>query len=117
MSTRPQRYFLSIGDLAQARGENAELSFHGASPDAFAAALQAALREPSLWQRWKALQPDPDAVDPSLGASDPTANVKAAQSDLHTDIEVVTTLPHSILKHRLTLLAGRVWKLHDVQAA
>src|SRR5688572_30342986 len=70
-----QRFFLSIGDLSQARGENAELSFHGVSPESFANTLQAALREPSLWKRWKALQPDPDAVDPLLGASDANARV------------------------------------------
>ncbi|TDR38231.1 hypothetical protein DFR29_12231 [Tahibacter aquaticus] len=112
-----QRFFLSIGDLSQARGEYAQLSFDGISPASFASTLQAALREPSLWQRWKALQPDPDAVDPQLGASDPNARVSAEQSDLHTEVEVVTTLPHAIVKHRLNLLAGRVWKLHDVQTA
>lgn len=112
-----QRFFITIGDLAQARGEHAQLSFDGISPDSFAGTLQSALREPSLWQRWKALQPDPDAVDPSLGASDPNASVTAKQSDLHTDVEVVTNLPHSIVKHRLNLLAGRVWKLHDVKLA
>jgi hypothetical protein len=112
-----QRYFISIGDLSQARGEHAELSFHGVSPGSFATTLQAALREPALWQRWKALQPDPDAVDPQLGASDANAQVSAEQSDLHTEVKVVTTLPHAVVKHRLNLLAGRVWKLHDVQTA
>lgn len=112
-----QRFFLSIGDLSEARGEHAELSFHGVSPQSFASSLQAALREPVLWQRWKALQPDPDTVDPLLGASDPEAQVSAEQSDLHTEVEVVTSLPHAIVKHRLNLLAGRVWKLHDVKPA
>ena len=112
-----QRFFITIGDLSQARGEYAQLSFDGISPDRFASTLQAALREPSLWQRWKALQPDPDAVDPTLGANDPNASVTAKQSDLHTDLEVVTNLPHAIVKHRLNLLAGRVWKLHDVKLA
>ncbi|UXI68658.1 hypothetical protein [Tahibacter amnicola] len=117
MAARPQRFFLSIGDLSQARGEFAELSFDGISPDSFAAALQAALRAPQLWERWRALQPDPDAVDPALGASDPAAHVSAEQSDLHTEMEVVTSLPHAVVKHRMNLLAGRVWKLHDVQPA
>ena len=112
-----QRYFISIGDLSQARGEYAELSFHGISPDSFASTLQSALREPALWRRWKALQPDPDAVDPTLGANDAGAEVSAEQSDLHTEVEVVTTLPHAVVKHRLNLLAGRVWKLHDVRPA
>lgn len=117
MPGRPQRYYLSIGDLSKARGENAELSFNGASPESFASALQAALRSPALWQRWKALQPDPDAVDAALGASDAEAQVSAEQSDLHTEIQAVTVLPHAIIKHRLNLLAGHVWQLHDVQAA
>jgi hypothetical protein len=56
-------------------------------------------------------------VDPALGVSDPTATVTATQSDLHTDVEVVTSLPHAILKHRLTLLIGRNWTLRDVRAA
>ena len=112
-----QRYYLSIDELSKARGEFAQLSFDGISPDSFAATLQSALREPVLWERWKALQPDPEAVDDSMGANDPAATVKAEQSDLHTEIEVVTSLPHSILKHRLNLLAGRTWTLHDVRAA
>lgn len=110
-----QRYYISIDDLSKARGEYAQLSFEGISPDSFAATLQAALRTPALWERWKALQPDPDAVDESMRASDANATVKAEQSDLHTEIEVTTSLPHSILKHRLNLLAGRTWKLHDVK--
>lgn len=112
-----QRYFINIGDLSKARGEHAQLSFDGVSPDSFASALQAALREPTLWQRWRDLQADPEAVDPSMGANDPQAVVNARQSDLHTEVEIVTVLPHSILKHRLSLLAGRAWQLHDVKAA
>ncbi|MGH8174603.1 MAG: hypothetical protein ACREPX_15795 [Rhodanobacteraceae bacterium] len=112
-----QRYFISIEDLPKARGESHELSFHGGSPDSFAALLQEALRTPTLWQRWKSMQADPDEVDPALGVSDPSATVTAKQSDLHTDVEVVTSLPHAILKHRLTLLIGKNWTLRDVKAA
>ncbi|MGH8042673.1 MAG: hypothetical protein ACREPN_11575 [Rudaea sp.] len=111
-----QRYYLSIDDLTRARGEFDELSFHGNSPDSFAVLLQSALREPTLWRRWRAMQPDPDAVDPALGASDPQATVSAAQSDMHTDIVVTTSLPHAVLKHRLTLLVGAHWSLRDVKA-
>jgi hypothetical protein len=112
-----QRYFLSIDDLSKARGDMADLSFSGSSADAFAQSLQSALRNPDLWQRWRSAQADPDAVDPGTGATDPQATVSAKQSDLHTEIEVVSVLPHAILKHRLTLLAGRAWRLHDVRAA
>jgi len=112
-----QRYYLGIEDLSRARGTIDALSFQGNSPESFAAQLQAALREPTLWNRWRAMQPDPDAVDPSLGASDPAATVTARQSDLHCDAEVVTTLPHVIIKHRLGLLVGSHWRLRDVKAA
>jgi hypothetical protein len=112
-----QRYYLSIDDLAKARGQINELSFKGNSPDSFAALLQSALSEPTLWRRWKAMQPDPDAVDPALGASDPQATVSAEQVDMHTDVVVTTSLPHAILKHRLTLLVGAHWALRDVKTA
>jgi hypothetical protein len=111
-----QRYFLSIDDLAKARGQIDALSFHGESPQAFAAALQAALRDPSLFQSWRALQPDPDAVDESLGATDANATVSASKHDLRTDIEATTSLPHSVLRHRLNLLVGKSWSLRDVAA-
>jgi hypothetical protein len=112
-----QRYYLGIDDLARARGTVAELSFHGDSPEAFAAQLLAALREPGLWQRWLALQPDPDSVDPALGAVDPAATVEATPHDLHTDLVVTTRLAHAILRHRMNLLAGAHWTLRDVKAA
>jgi hypothetical protein len=112
-----QRYYFSIGDLARARGQINELSFQGSSPEGFAAMLQSALREPTLWRRWRAMQPDPDAVDPALGASDPQATVSAAQVDMHTDVLVATDLPHAILKHRMTLLIGAHWTLRDVRAS
>ena len=109
-------YYFSIDELKSARGENAELAFNGHSPEALAEILQKALRDPDLWERWRATQPEPDEIDPSTGATDPNAVVTAEQSDLHTDVEVLTTLPHAIIKHRLTLLVGRNWKLHDVCA-
>jgi hypothetical protein len=112
-----QRFFIGIDDLARARGANAALSFQGDSADSFAAALQAALREPALFERWRQLQPDPDAIDPGLGATDATATVSAKQQDLHTDVTVTTRLPHSILRHRLNLLIGAAWTLRDVKGA
>jgi len=112
-----QRYFLSIDDLSRARGSIDALTFQGNSPESFASQLQAALREPTLWNRWRAMQPDPDAIDAALGATDPAASVSAHQADLHCDAEVVTSLPHAILKHRLALLVGSHWRLRDVKAA
>lgn len=112
-----QRYYLAIDDIEHARGSDPAFAFAGKSPDAFADALQRALREPSLFLRWKAAQPDPDAVDDSLGACDPAAAVRATQADLRTDAEVVTVLPHAVLKHRLALLIGKHWTLRDVRGA
>lgn len=116
MPTR-QRFLFSIDDLPKARGESSELTFEGGSAESFAALLQSALREPALWRRWRAMQPDPDAVDPALGQSDPAATVEAHQSDVHVEVTVVTSLAHSILQHRLTLLIGKHWQLRDVSAA
>lgn len=112
-----QRFFLSIDDLSKARGESADLSFTGSAPESFATALTAALREPTLFQRWLGLQADPDEVDPDMGASDPNATVSAQLEDQRCRVEVVTKLSHAVLKHRLTLLVGHHWSLHDVAAA
>ena len=112
-----QRFYLSIDDLAHARGSVGELSFQGDSPESFAAALQSALRDSALFERWRALQADPDAIDPALGATDAAATVSAKQADLHADVQVTTRLPHAILRHRLNLLAGAHWTLRDVKAA
>ena len=79
--------------------------------------LQAALREDGLFQRWRATQEDPDAVDPALGATDPAATVHGEQHDLKIDLVATTSIPGTILKHRLRLLAGQGWQLRDVTSA
>lgn len=112
-----QRYYLTIANLAKARGPDPDLSFQGSSPAGFAAALQEALRKPILFQRWKAKQPDPDEVDQSLAPVDPDATVTAQLDDLHTDVQVLTTLTHFVLRHRLFILIGPNWQLRDVAAA
>jgi hypothetical protein len=117
MPVSAQRYYLSINDLARARGPINQLSFNGSSPESLAAQLQAALRTPDLWERWRTMQPDPNAIDPGLGASDPAATVGATQVDLHCDVQVTTNLPHAILKQRLGLLIGNHWTLRDVKSA
>lgn len=110
-------YYLSIDDLAHARGPVAELSFDGAGPNDFAASLQQALRTQALFERWKVRQDEPDEVDAALGVTDPAATVRAQVSDLHVDVDLVTDLPMSIVRHRLNLLIGSGWKLHDMRAA
>jgi hypothetical protein len=110
-------YYLSIADLAHARGDDPRFAYDGAGPNDFAAALQQALRYDGLFQRWRAAQPDPDAVDTSLGATDPTAQVNARVADLRTDVDLVTDLPMSVVRHRLYLLIGAAWQLRDLRAA
>lgn len=111
------RYYLSIADLARARGADARFAWAGVGPDDFAAALQSALRTDALFGRWRAAQDDPDAVDSSLAASDPTATVTARVADLHTEVELVTALPMSVVRHRLYMLIGPAWTLRDMRTA
>ncbi len=115
--SQAQRFYLTIPNLATARGPDPDLSFEGSAPQSFAADLQEALRKPVLFQRWKAKQPDPDDVDESLEPVDPGATVTAHLKDLQTNVEVVTTLTHYVLRHRLFILIGANWQLHDVVTA
>jgi hypothetical protein len=110
-------YYLSIADLAKARGSDPQFSYSGAGPDDFAAALQQALRDADLFNRWRAAQPDPDAVDGNLAETDPQAEVKAKVSDLHIDVELLTMLPMSVVRQRLNLLIGGAWQLRDMRSA
>lgn len=115
--TNRSHYYLQIKDLAHARGAQPGLSYDGAGPNDFAAALQEALRSPLLFQRWRAMQPDPDDVDERLGITDQLAKVSAKLVDLCTDVEVITDLPMSITRQRLNWLIGANWQLHDVRPA
>ncbi|MBB6243479.1 MULTISPECIES: hypothetical protein [unclassified Rhodanobacter] len=110
-------YYLSIADLTKARGSDPRFSYEGAGPGDFATAMQQALRDASLFERWRAAQPDPDAVDSSLAATDPQAEVTARVSDLHIEVELLTTLPMSVVRQRLNLLIGSAWQLRDMRAA
>ena len=115
--TNRAHYYLQIKDLAHARGAEPALSYDGAGPNDFAAALQEALRSPLLFQRWRAMQPDPDSVDGHLGVTDQLATVSAKVADLHTDVEVITDLPMIIVRQRMSWLIGTSWQLHDVRHA
>lgn len=110
-------YYLSIDDLMHARGPEPSLSYDGAGPNDFADALREALSTPDLFERWRAMQAEPDDVDPALGATDAQAQVSARVADLHTEVDLVTGLPMSIVRHRLNLLIGPNWKLRDMRAA
>ena len=112
-----QRYYIVVDNLGKARGNVGELSFTGESPDDLAAEMQRALRTPHLFEKWKALQPDPDAIDDSLGRSDANATVTAKQHDVRCDVTITSNLSHAIIKHRLSMLIGTHWTLRDVTAA
>lgn len=115
----PQRYYLSIPEFSKARGTDPELSFDGQSAETFAAALLSALRDGALFRVWREKQPDPDAIEDSLGTLDPNAQVVArpTRTGHGGDVEVVTFLPHALLAHRLRLIAGSNWTLRDVRPA
>ncbi|MBC7989824.1 MAG: hypothetical protein H7Y19_09615 [Luteimonas sp.] len=110
------RYYISLPDPPRARG-GTEFSFKSQGAEGFAQELQDALRSATLFERWRAMQDDPDGVDPALGATDATASVKGEQHDLHVDLIATTSISGSVFKHRLRLLAGSAWELRDVSAA
>lgn len=113
----PIRYYISLKNPGKARGSDAAFSFTAHGAGEFAAQLQDALRSDGFFQRWRAAQPDPDSVDAGLGASDPATTVTGEQHDLQIDLIVVTSIPGSVFKHRLRLLAGNAWELRDVSSA
>ena len=112
----PTRYYLRLPEPAKARGSDAALAFKSEGAEGFAAELQQALRGNALFEAWRLRQEDPDAIDPSLGATDAEASVRGEQHDLVIDLVVTTSLPGSVFKHRLRLLAGSGWELRDVRA-
>ncbi len=111
------RYRIALPDPTLAHGTIPELSFTANGAEAFAEELQAALREPALFQRWCALQDDPDDVEEGLGAVDRQAKVTGEQHDLAIELVVETALPGALLQQRLRWLAGNHWQLRDVSAA
>jgi hypothetical protein len=112
----PIRYFVSLPDPDKLPAAG-EFGFRSQGPDGLAAELQDALRGDALFERWRATQEDPDSVDPALGARDPSAQVSGQQRDLHIDLVATTSLPGTVFKHRMRLLAGAAWQLRDVAAA
>ena len=111
------RYYLTLPDAARARGSDPDTAFHAQGAEALAQELQDALRGDDLFQRWRRTQPDPDAVDPALGATDPSAVVSGQQRDLQVDLVATTSIPGPVFKQRLRLLAGSGWTLADVKPA
>lgn len=110
----PVRYQIRLPDPAQARGSEPSLAFSAHGAEAFAEQLQDALRTPALFERWRAMQDEPDEVDPSLGVTDPDARVSGEQRDLSITLVAVTRIPGDILQQRLRWLAGNRWELRNV---
>lgn len=108
-------YSISLPDPSLARGGDAAVSFTAHGAEAFAEQLQAALADPAWFERWRALQADPDEVDPSMGITDPAARVTGEQKDLRINLLATTTIPGDILKHRMHVLAGSHWELRNVR--
>ncbi|KAB7767886.1 hypothetical protein [Xanthomonas maliensis] len=108
-------YSISLPDPAQARGSAPSVSFSAHGAEAFAEQLQAALRDPAWFERWRQLQPDPDEVDPRLGVTDPSATVTGKQREVRVDLVATTSIPGDLLKQRLHALAGSHWELRDVR--
>lgn len=110
------RYYIRITDTTQAR-DAGDFAFRSQGAEGLATELQDALRDDALFQRWRAVQDDPDAIDESMGVVDPAATVVGEPDDLHVDLIATTSLPGGVFKHRLRLLAGSHWQLRDVSAA
>ena len=111
------RYYLRLPDPARAKGSEAALAFRSGGAEGMAEELQEALRETRLFDRWRALQEDPDAVDPGMGVIDADATVTGKQNDLSIELVATTSLPGAVFKHRLRVLAGSGWELRDVRSA
>lgn len=113
----PTRFYLRLPDPIRARGGDPEFAFRSVGAEGLAEELEHALRSPDLFDRWRARQDEPDAIDAGLGASDPAARVTGELHDLSVDLVATTSLPGAVFRHRLRLLAGANWELRDVSAA
>ena len=108
-------YYISLPDPAKARGNDAALAFQSHGASGFAEELQAALASPGLFEKWKARQPDPDAVEAQWGVTDPGATVTGSQDDLRINLQVTTSINSDVFKQRMRLLAGHHWELREVR--
>ena len=111
------RYHITLPEPERARGPEPALSFSANGADAFADEVRAALSDPGWIGRWHHMQEDPDEVEEAVLAVDRNAVVRGEQRDLKIDLTVITTLPGNILRHRMGMLAGKHWQLHNVTAA
>ena len=108
-------FLIHIEHFTRARGTEPALAFTGSSPQALADAIEDALRNPALFERWRALQSEPDKVPLALGALDADAGARAQQHDLHVELEIRSVLPMKLIAQRLTWLIGPHWDLRNVK--
>ena len=83
--------------------------------EAIAEDIEDALRGSALFERWRQDQEEPDEVDPALGVADPDATVTGRQRNDGVYLEIATTIPGGIMRHRLDLLAGGAWEMRSVR--
>ena len=98
-----------------ARGQDEPFSFHAHSPATFADQLKVALSDPAWFERWRTVQADPSSIQPALAPCDPAVSVCARLDEPRIVLAVNTTLSSKVICHRMTLLAGHHWELHDVR--
>lgn len=108
-------FLIHIEHFTRAHGADPALAFTGSSPGALAGAIEDALQKPALFERWRAMQDEPDKVPAALGVMDATASVRADQRDLHVELEIRSTLPMKLIAQRLTWLVGPHWDLRNVK--
>ena len=108
-------FLIHIEHFTRARGAEPALAFAGNSPQALAEAIEDALQRPTLFERWRTLQTEPDKVPAALAAVDAGAGVRATQRDLHVELEIRSGLPMKIIAQRLTWLIGPHWDLRNVK--
>ncbi len=108
-------FLIRIEDPEHSRGPEPSLAFDGLTITSLAEDVGDALRTPALFERWRALQEEPDEVDPALGEVDPASTVVSKNEGSRHYLEVSTTLPHALLSHRLNMLIGPNWSLRNVR--
>jgi hypothetical protein len=108
------RYQIDVPELATARGGEPALVCGGVSSEAFASELREALAGSALFRRWRALQSDPETIDPALAAIDPLVRVDVLERDESGHFAVTTSLPYDVLKQRLRMLIGSDWSVQRI---
>ena len=110
-----RRFTVILPHPHAARGHDVAFSFNAQSPATFAGQLTTALRDAAWFARWRNSQADPETIQPALAACDPDVRVLAHLDDPRIVLEINTTLASKVICHRMALLAGHNWELHDVR--